>query len=371
MRKDMTGAGGTITDGTEIAYTKHYYTTKNPGGTDPDYNRQQSGALNDSPQYTQRDEWWQGKTDNFGNPDSNPTVYTYARTINGTTEVDTVTYDNNNIALVTTTDNDSAALSYGKVLTVEHKRVAPAATLRKSVYTYVAGIDGGIQIESVETFDEGAQPEPTKVSYNYGSYGRLKNVYEYGYKQSGTYKVRRRTFMNYKDTQVLLDLNMKQLVDNVKVYDGLNNTNDADDVEVARTQYSYDNYAIKGGMETYGLASGSYPPNHSDVYDQNKTDRGNVTGVTTWSKFGPDVSTTRYTKYDIFGNAVEADVSCCTVKAWTFGSSNYYSQPLSARDGSVAGPNLTTSYAYDFNTGLVTQVTDQDGLDTDFDYDNA
>lgn len=368
MRTDMTGAGGAITDGTEIGCTKHYYTTID--AADP-YGRNQSGALNDSPQYTQRKEWWQGKTDNFGNPDSNPTVYTYARTIVGTTEADTVTYDNNNIQVVTTTDNDSGSLSYGKVLTVEHKRITPAATLRKSVYTYVAGIDGGIQIESVETFDEGVQPEPIKVAYNYGSYGRVKNVYEYGYRQSGIYKVQRRTFMNYKDTQVLLDLNMKQLVDNVKVYDGLNNTNDADDLEVARTQYTYDNYAIKGGLETYGLAPGSYPPNHSDTYDQNKTDRGNVTGVTTWSKFSPDVTTTRYTKYDIFGNPVEADVSCCTVKAWTFASSNYYSQPVSARDGSTAGPNLTTSYAYNFNTGMVTQVTDQDGLNTTLGYDNA
>ena len=199
-------------------------------------------------------------------------LYMYARAIVGTTEVDTVTYQGNNIEVVTTTNNQSSSLSYGKVLSVEHKRVTPALTLRKSVYTYVAGIDGGIQIESVESFDESLQPQPTKVGYNYGSYGRVKNVYEYGYKQSGTYKVQRRTFMNYKDTQVLLDLNMKQLVDNVKVYDGLNNTNDADDLEVARTQYTYDNYAIKGGMIL--AACGVAIRQSLRHLPQNKTDRG-------------------------------------------------------------------------------------------------
>src|SRR5262249_34730443 len=51
VRKDMTGAGGVSTDGTETAYTTYNYTTIDPA--DP-YGRNQSGSLNDSPQYTQR-----------------------------------------------------------------------------------------------------------------------------------------------------------------------------------------------------------------------------------------------------------------------------------------------------------------------------
>jgi RHS repeat-associated protein len=121
-----------------------------------------------------------------------------------------------------------------------------------------------------------------------------------------------------------------------------------------------------------GLTPASYPPNHDAAFDQNATTRGNVTGVQTFSSISPALSTTRYTKYDIFGNPVNADVSCCQVKNFTFNSSNYWSQPVSVTDGTPGVvPFLTTSYQYDFNTGLVTQTTDPNNLTTSFAYDSA
>ncbi len=363
MRKDMTGAGGTVTDGTEIAYTKFYYTTIDP--SDP-YGRHQMGTLNDSPQYTKREEWWQSKTDDLGNPDNNPSIYNYSRSTGSGTEIDTVTHPNN-LQVVTTTDNNSLSTTFGTVISTELKNVS--TVLRKTAYTYVAGADGGWQVGSVETFDEANQP--TKTSYTYGNYGRVKDVKEYGYKVSGSYGVRRRTFFNYIGDTALIDLNMVRLVNNVKVYDGGGDNNDNNDTLLAWTVYTYDNYAIKGGMETYGLIPTGYPVNHDSGFDQNKTTRGNVTGVQTYSNVGTGASTTRYNKYDIFGNIVEADVSCCVVKAFGFSNATYYSQPDWARDGNAAGPNLTTSYLYNFNTGLVTRVTDPDGLQTNFQYDSA
>jgi RHS repeat-associated protein len=360
VRKDMTGPGGTTNDGTEIAYTKYNYVDIN----------NQSGQLDDSPQYTEQSEWWQGKTDSNGNPDSNPTLYRFTRSSgtddNGySTEIDTTEHVGNNFFVVTKTGNDpiNAPESEGKVVTTEYKN--STSVLGKNITGYSYELGGGVQISSVETFDENGTP--TKVSYNYGNYGRVKNVYEYGYKQSGNYVVRRRTFYNYSDSDSHLQKNLYHLVNKVEVLDGNN-------VPIARTVYLYDDYAIKGGMEYYGLNTGSYPPNHDWDYDQTRTSRGNVTGVQTWSNLTTDTYTVQYTKYDIFGNVVEADVSCCMAKTYHFAGNatgHYYSQPDWVRDGSAMGPSLTTSFQYNFNTGLVTQMTNPDGLNTTYEYDSA
>jgi len=362
-RKDMTGAGGTITDGTEISYTKHDYTTIDP--FDP-YGRNQSGALNDSPQYLKRSEWWQGKTDDSGLPDSNPTDYSYSRTTGTGTETDTATYPSvlgGQLTVITTTDTNT-----GFVSQVEYKN--GASTLSKTLYTYVAGPDGGTQIASVETFDEANVS--TRVDYSYESYGRVKNVYEEGYKNNGTFVTRRRTRYDYSNLQAHLDGGLLGLVTEVRIYDGLLDNDNTNDVLKTDTVYSYDDYAIKGGMEYYGLTSAGYPPNHDAAFNQNYTTRGNVTGVQTFSSISPAVSTTRYTKWDIFGNVTQADVSCCQVKNFTFNSSNYWSQAVSVTSG-TAGivPFLTANYQYDFNTGLVKQTTDPNNLTTTFAYDSA
>ena len=359
-RKDMTGAGSTITDGTEIAYTKYNYTTIDPA--DP-YGRNQVGALNYSPQYTEQREWWQGKTDAAGNTDNTDSVYSFTRS-SGTDasgfaiDTATTTYPNG-LAVVTTTGNDTtnAPDFVGRVISTEQKD--GSAVLFKTSYTYVTPADGGVQIASVETQD-GTSPR-VRTEFTYGSYGRVNNVYEFGFASSW----QRRTKYTYKDgTAYLDDARLLQLVDSIEVFD-------SGGTKRSKTVFIYGDYAAKGGMETYGLVSGTYPPNHDSSFDATKTNRGNVTGVQTFSNVAAGTSSTKYTKYDLFGNAVELDVSCCAVKAFTFGGSNYYSQPLSVRDGSTSGPNLTTSYQYNFNTGLATQATDPDGLNTTFQYDNA
>ncbi len=89
--------------GAEIAYTKYTF--------------QETGTLTDSPQYTTRSEWWQGKTDDNGIPTSAATDYGYTRTIDNIlqTETDTVTYPNG-LQVATVSDNNQSSISYGKVL---------------------------------------------------------------------------------------------------------------------------------------------------------------------------------------------------------------------------------------------------------------
>jgi len=341
-------------DGAEIAYTKYTF--------------QDTGTLSDSPQYTTRSEWWQGKTDDNGNPTSSPTNYNYSRTVdNGLlTETDTVSYPNG-LQVDTVSDNNPSSFTYGKVLYAYYKD--GATTLREIDNTYTTPADGGIQLSQVITIDDAQQK--AKVSYDFGNYGRVTNLYEYGFK-SGTWTVKRRTAYQYSDDTNYLAGNLVRLVTEVDVYDARADNDNTNDVLTAKTVYILDNYAVKGGMEYYGLSSASYPPNHDAAFDQNNIYRGNVTGVQTFSSISPAVSTTRYTKFDIFGNAVNADVSCCQVKNFAFNSSNYWSQPVSTTDGTAGVvPFLTTNYQYDFSTGLVTQTTNPSNLTTSFGYDGA
>ena len=48
----------------------------------------------------------------------------------------------------------------------------------------------------------------------------MKNFYEYGYKDSGTFKVRRRTRYDYSNSQAHLDEKLLRLVTEVRTYDG-------------------------------------------------------------------------------------------------------------------------------------------------------
>jgi hypothetical protein len=64
------------------------------------------------------------------------------------------------------------------------------------------------------------------------------------------------------------------------------------------------------------------------------------------------------TKYDIFGNVVKAQVSCCQEKSYTCTESNCWGMPEEVISGSTSGVHLKESIDTDFNTGLVSSKTD-------------
>jgi hypothetical protein len=211
------------------------------------------------------------------------------------------------------------------------------------------------------------------VGFGYGRYGRVSDRYEYGYKQAGGYQVRRRAHYDYVDDQNYLAARFLRLVSRTSVYDAKNNNDPTDDLLMAKNETFYDGYTdpAVGGIESYDLTSGQYPPNHDATYDQNKTLRGNATAVTTFSQLTPaEVSTTRHAKYDIFGNVVLAEVSCCVKKSFSFSGLTAYSEPDSIQSGGATGLNLQTTYQYNYFTGLVKNET-MDGQQTTYDYDKA
>ena len=99
--------------------------------------------------------------------------------------------------------------------------------------------------------------------------------------------------------------------------------------------------------------------------------RGNATAVKTFSRFNPEKATTRGVRYDIFGNVVEADVSCCVKKFFGFSGATVYSRPDWVRSGPETGLYLQTTYQYNYFTGLVDNETNTDGLPTSYEYDRA
>ncbi|MEK6325149.1 MAG: RHS repeat-associated core domain-containing protein [Acidobacteriota bacterium] len=335
VRKDMTGTGGVITDGTEVAYTKYNF----PNAID--------GGLNRAPEYTSRKEWWQGHPSG-----SSPTEFTYSRSHGSSTETDTVT----EVMPVTGTLVDTVTTSTnGQVESVVRK--VGETVLSSATYAYDFG-DPNL-LGSISITNEAAQTAATSYEYSTADlpYGRVTKMYESDFGLTSI----RRTEYGYSDAADHLSVNLIKLVTNVAVFD--HQTNE----KKQKLVFTYDDYA--GAMQTYA----SMPTTHDSSFDTAYTKRGNVTGVQTFSSISPPVSTTRLSKFDIFGNNVEAEVGCCQVKTFAFSlNTTWYSQPDTVTNGRIGvAPYVTTAYSYDFNTGLVTQMTDPDNGITGYQYDTA
>lgn len=72
--------------------------------------------------------------------------------------------------------------------------------------------------------------------------------------------------------------------------------------------------------------------------------------------------------FDTLGNLLTAQVDCCNQEQWTFDSTTQYAYPARITRG-PSGTQLTSSRAYDFNTGLLTSATDENNQTTSFAYD--
>jgi YD repeat-containing protein len=184
----------------------------------------------------------------------------------------------------------------------------------------------------------------------------VQNVNEFGFSSS----IQRKTTFFYSDDAGLLAQNMTGVVTEVRVFNGAGGL-------VAKTVNEIDNYSVNPLMD-YGISA---PSHDYSNYGVTGTTRGNITKVTVFVLPGT-ATISRSFKYDVFGNVGRADVSCCQVKTTSFGSSTWFSQPDSVTDGTPGvAPFLTTSFSYDFSTGLALSTTDPNGQTTSFDYDSA
>jgi len=365
-------------DGTETAYTESVFNT--------------SGQLSDSPEFTQRKEWWLHKTDDSGNdvgPES-PATYTYSRTSNSATMTSTVAGPTgpNSVTAVMVSNNDTTSAQYG--LLTEQRQEAAAVVKLKQEFFYdnpsSAQASIGLQRNKVITTDDASPANQTRTDFLYGPYGRLITVTEFGFPTDGDFKKRRRTEYTYLDTSPYTSASLYQLVTDIKVWDPNGTPNDdSDDVKISRTGFEYDTPDAGWGIQKYGFTSGcqmpacAVPPGY-DTGFVDLTVRGLVTKALFWSDATGASDISFRHQYDIFGNELKAEAGCCSLKSIEFRdaplpspgtSAMYWSVPFSATDGPAGGPNLQSQYSYDFNTSFLDSQTDPNGLATSYAPDAA
>jgi RHS repeat-associated protein len=245
-------------------------------------------------------------------------------------------------------------------LLVQSELKSGATSLAKSKFAYVNDGGGSPQAQSVTSFDDTGTA--TKADFDYDQYGNVTNKREYGTLTNGTWQVRRRTHYTYNPAYLGNYAYLRGLVSLVEVFDALQDSNDANDVLIAKTSYLYD-----GGLWNYGAP---YPPGYLTLYNSLST-RGNVMGITQWTDIAAGTTIQRSATYDIYGNLIKATVSCCQEKDLTLTQNTYWSNAESVMSGDPNGAHTTTYTDYDFNSSLPKSATDAGGLTTTLGYDAA
>jgi RHS repeat-associated protein len=338
LRKDMTYNSGTgaITDGNEKAYVTFNYPAS-------------ASSLTSAPSFTQ---WTQSP----------------GATTGGTSTWSFTSSSGSGILSYIVTNPDSTTLAltrsttgtYNGLLTQSEVKTSGGTSMAKSVIGYTTDGGGETQVDNVVSYDDASNQ--TKVDFSYDSYGNISNTREYGFQQSGSWVVRRRTRNVYKTDTSYVNAYLRSLIVENDVYDAQLDTNDGNDVLVAETTYTYDNYSAMGGMEDY--SGTTYNVGRASGYGTSNTLRGNVTGVTQYTDVSAPTSITHLRKIDIFGNVVKEELSCCNQQATVTNDTNGFAMPTSVVKGDPLGTTLTTQYDSDFNTSLKKHTIDPNSLQT-------
>jgi RHS repeat-associated protein len=335
LRKDMSYNSGTgaITDGNEKAYVSFNYPAS-------------ASSLTDAPSFSQ---WTQFPAATSG---GTATYSLSSSTDSGAQTKTFVVTRPDSSQFWATRDTNASHLANGLV------SQAGVYNNAASIVTYANDPGGSVQAESIKTINNIGQETYTTLEYD--QYGNLTNVREYGFQHNSSWVVRRRTRNVYKTTTSYVNAYLRNLVIETDVYDAQLDTNDGNDVLLAKTTYTHDDYNAMGGMENYGGTT--YAIGHSPGYDASYTLRGNVTGVTQYSDVNAPTSITHLRKIDIFGNTVKEELSCCNQQVTTTDDANGYAMPTEVVKGDPGGTTLTTRYNSDFNTSLQDDVTDPNNL---------
>ena len=216
------------------------------------------------------------------------------------------------------------------VLPIEVKTTLDNGLVMSVQKTYDTGIGGGPTFGNViteKTFD-----------YGQGALGPLLKEVDYTYL--------------YQTNPAYATAHMADLVSSVVVYDGVHN-------RVAETDYGYDEVPVVSS----GITVGHVTPQQAV--------RGSRTSETHWLNTGGSL-TNHYTYFDTGMVATGADL-VGNITSYTYSGTYqgaYVTQTQLPDTGSPAVHHITSA-AYDFNTGLVTSSTDQNGQTTTYDvYDN-
>jgi RHS repeat-associated protein len=347
MRRQMTINGSLISDGVESASVALNYQT----GSTP--------ALTDAPAFTQRTE----------SATNAPTaVYSYATTTDGVAQTKTFTITRPDSSTLNVTRSTNVSSIANGLLVKSEIKNSTGGSMSKFVNDYVNDPGGSPQVQAITSYDDTATP--TKVDFDYDQYGNVTNNRHYGFQISGQWQVRRRTRTVYKTDSNYVNAYLRDRVIESDTYDAQLNTSDADDVLIAKSTYTLDDYNAMGGMENYG-GPPTPPPGHLTSYNATYTLRANVTGRTMFTDVSAGTSITWLRKIDLFGSMVKEQLSCCNEETVTPTETYCWALPETVTKGATGGPQLTVTTQFDFNTSATTISTDPNSLQTTYGYDAA
>ena len=338
-RRQMTVDGsGVISDGVENANVAFNYPASG------------STSLTDAPAFTQRTESPGG-------------AYSYSTSTDTFAQTMTFTINKpDGSALLLTRSTNAASAANGLMVQSEVKKVS--TSYAKSVISYANDPGGSPQPQSITVYDDAGAA--SKVDFDYDQYGNVTTKRDYGFQISGAWQVRRRIRNTYKTDADYIAAYRRSLVTQIELFDARENTNETDDVLIAKTTHVYDDYAATGGMENY--TGTPKPPNYSSATML----RGNVTGTTQWIDIASNTTLpTRLKKYDKFGNVIQEQVSCCKQRVYAYKEVDYWASPQEVTKGDPAGVGLTGKLYYDFNTGVPVMQEDPNLGRYGYSYDAA
>jgi RHS repeat-associated protein len=195
--------------------------------------------------------------------------------------------------------------------------------------------------------------QQAQVGFSYDAYGNLSQVQECDWGPVPA----RTTQTTFLSSSSYLAAHIYNLPSQVKVFDGSGNL-------IARTDYSYDPTI---------LSNITGATNHDDQsYGSGNSVRGNVGSVTRYTNAAAGSGAiSKAFSYDSLGNLLTAQVDCCQLQQFSFSNATQYAYPASVTRGANGGTQLTTSFTYDFNTGLLLSINDPNQKTTSYHYDSS
>lgn len=329
--------------------------------------------LADAPSYTRRTDDWAGRT--TGMPATGEAPY-YTFAVDQATGVSTVTAPD---GTVTETHSIVAPGQWNDGLLSQTivKQGANGPTLARTDTSWELDANGrNARPQQLQMTNDAGQTTTTVLTYS--SYNNVVVASTRGFDGGEV----RRVEIDYQTNAAWTNRRLLHLPASARVYAGGSTT------PASRNDYAYDttgtNLTPRNDIIMHEAAFDPFAPTEEicnwecnsvdefgncnwewvcqpySPYDPATDKRGNVTSITTYAEAASGGGAiTHATTYDIAGNVITAQVDCCQQKSFSYSSSYFYAYPTSVTNG--AGPTLTTSVGYDFNTGLAATTTDENG----------
>lgn len=321
---------GTVTGEGQTAASSNYNYPQTPS------------SLSNTPSFTQRTDDWAGRT-------SAQSIYSFS--VNQAAGTATITAPNGTI---TTTQSIVAQGQWndGLVTDITQQGGALTVTTHNVWETDTGGVNPRVQ--QAQVTNEAAQSRTTQFTYT--TYNNVSIVREVGFSNEEL----RRTETTYQTGAQWINRYLLRLPTSVKVFAG------GATQPASRVDYAYDIGAALTARAGIVMHDETYDP-YLAAYDPATDYRGDLISVTRYiNAADPAQGTIVDTKdHDVASNLTSQTANCCRVKAYDYFSGYYFANITQLTQGDTQHQQ---NAVYDFNTGLVTSTTDQNGKVTTYEY---